>query len=139
MNLEPGIGQFGGEFFAVIGGDDAVIVAPQHQCWRPHPVQPLAQAGIVHIGAPAIERGGRAVAGDRGQFILAEGRVIGQGALRIEKGEAVPLVLGQGVDVGDVALLAPAKFDPERVDQHQSADPLDRAHAHFERDPPAEG
>ena len=37
-----------------------------------------------------------------------------------------------------VRLLARAELDAERVDQHQPADPLDRADAHLERDPAAE-
>ena len=44
----------------------------------------------------------------------------------------------QRIDIGDVALLAAAELDAERVDQHKPAEPRVRAHRDFERDPAAE-
>ena len=92
----------------------------------------------MHVGAPAVERGRRAVAGDRGQFVVAECGVIGRISRRLAERAALPLVIGQSINVGDVALLAPAEFEPERVDQHQAADPPGRAHGDFERNPAAQ-
>ena len=57
----------------------------------------------------------------------------------IKKGAPQHLVVREGVNVGNVALFAPAEFDAESVDQHETVDPLDAADAHLQRDPSAKG
>src|SRR5215472_6465999 len=42
------------------------------------------------------------------------------------------------VNIGEVAVFAPAEFDPDRVDQHEAVDLFDAANTHLERDPSAE-
>src|SRR5437667_2953719 len=56
----------------------------------------------------------------------------------IEKGSSKKFVGWKRVDVGDIALLAPAELDAKRVDQNEMPDTRDGADAHFERDPSAE-
>ena len=135
--LEAGIGQCPAELLAVVWQNDAVLFAPDDQGRHAHPVQPAAQAGIVHVRAPAIECRRRPVAGDRGCLGVVELAVVRR-MPRIEKGSAQQLVGRQRIDVADVALFAPAELDAQRVDQHEAADAFDRADAHFERDPAAE-
>src|SRR5712692_4475608 len=137
--LDASIGECPAELVAVVREYDPVALAPDDQCRYPHSVQPAAKAGIVHIRAPAVECCGRAVACDRRSLRLFEAAVVRRCALRIEEGPLEKLVGGERIDVGDVTLLARAELDAEGVDQRQVADPLDRANAHLERNPPAEG
>ena len=101
-------------------------------------MQPLEKTGVVHIGAPAVERCRCSVTGNRGGLLVAECGIIRRDASRVEKRAPKVLSAWQRVDIGDVALLAPAKLDANRVDQHEPSDPLEATHAHLERDPPAE-
>ncbi len=90
---------------------------------NPHPVQPLAQARIVHVRPPAIKRGRLAVAGDDHGSCHRSSRAY-SGAMRTgsKKLRRSTSSLGQGIDVGNVPLLAPAEFDAERVDQNETPD-----------------
>jgi hypothetical protein len=42
------------------------------------------------------------------------------------------------INVGDVAVFAPAEFDPDGVDQREAVNLFDAADTHLERDPSAE-
>src|SRR5205807_3854551 len=99
-----------------------VVFPPDDQCRHANPVQPLAEARIVHIGTPAVERRGRPVAHDRGELVFVELAVIRYRACRIEKGSSKKFVGWKRVDVGDIALFAPAELDAKRVDQNEMPD-----------------
>src|SRR5438552_1464142 len=137
--LEPGIGQRLAEFAAIIGRDDAVVFAPDHQSRNPYSVQPLTKSWIVHVGPPAIERGRLAVASNRLRLRVTEHAVIRQCVLRVVKSPTAQFVSGQRINIGDVALFVPAELEADRVDQHESVDPLEAADANFQSYPPAEG
>src|SRR5438477_5793936 len=76
---------------------------------------------------------------DRLQLGIIELRIVGDEAGRIGEGAAQHLIGRQGVDVGDVTLLAVAEFDAERVDQHEAAYAGGRAHRGLEGKPAAKG
>ena len=101
-------------------------------------MQPAAQLGIVHIRRPGVARGGFAVAGG-GQHLTVRHRLVVVGADgRIEIGELDEFLLGDRVDVDDVASLAIADLDADRVGQHEVRDPGRRLDRHLGRDPAAE-
>ena len=59
-------------------------------------------------------------------------------ALGSQKASVEELVLGDGEDIGDVALLAAADLDADRVGEHQMRHPRRRLDGDFRRDPAAE-
>ena len=73
----------------------------------------------------------------RGELVIAEPGVIRRHARRIEEAAPQELLARKRVNVGDVTLFASAELDAERVDQHETIDPLETADAHLQRDPPA--
>src|SRR3984893_6734215 len=86
---------------------------------------------------PAIERGRLPIPRYRGELVVAEPSVIRRHARRIEEAAPQEFLARKRVNVGYVALFASAELDAERVDQHETIDPLETADAHLQRDPPA--
>src|SRR4029077_615432 len=59
---EPGLRNHPAERLAIVGRNDAVMLAPHEQRWYTHAMEPLLQLGIVQAGIPA-EAGKQLVVG----------------------------------------------------------------------------
>src|SRR3954470_17538181 len=69
---EPGLRNHPAERLAIVGRNDAVVLAPHEQRWYTHAMEPLLQLGIVQAGIPA-EAGTRfVVAGDESELALRD-------------------------------------------------------------------
>ena len=81
---EPGLRNHPAERLAIVGRNDAVMLAPHEQRWYTHAMEPLLQLGIVQAGIPA-EAGKRfVVAGDDSELALRHRAEVAFAFLRIE-------------------------------------------------------
>src|SRR5262249_35556631 len=75
-DLEPRAGYSSTPAFAVGGGHDAVLRAPQKHGRTIDPMQPAFEPRVVHVGLPAVKREGFTSPDDRRQLALRQPREI---------------------------------------------------------------
>ncbi len=129
----------GGAIGAAVGlAQDAVMHAPEQQGRHRDAVQAALELGVVHIGRPGIARGGFPVAGRGLHCRIGHGLVVALGGGWVAVGQRPELVLGNGEDIDDVALLAIADLDADRIGEHEMGEAFGRFDRDLGRDPAAE-
>ncbi len=116
--------------------DDAVLPSPDHVGRNVHAMQPALEPRIEEARLPAEARACDAVE-DGLVLILVGGRALGGGLAEPGIGIGKTRLLLR-IDHEDVGLGNAFDMDAGRRDQGQAAQPVGRAHRHFQRDPAAE-
>ena len=129
---QPAVGE------PVIGGHHPVARAPQHQRRHPDPAEPVLELRVVHVGVPGIEAQRLPVARVDDQLLVAHRIVIGR-LRRVVPAAAADLGRVGVEDVEDIAGLAVADLDADRVDEDQLAQPVAGGDRDLRRQPAAEG
>src|SRR6266852_8859515 len=101
-------------------------------------MQPAFQPRIVEVGTPSKPRGGFAGARRGKRLARRQGFVVAPPGVWIAISELQIFRLGQGKDVGDIAGLAIAGLDADRIRQNQTRQPRRRFDRNLSGNPGAE-
>ncbi len=124
----------GGVSAAVVGVDDLVAVAPQHQGGQLEVREPSGQGGVAHR-CPGVGGQGGAVAGGDGLRGWRQRGGVDAERLGVVEAEREDLVHGEGEEVRDRVA---GDFDAHRVDEDGAADPRRGEQGHLGGDPSAD-